>query len=72
MKTTIEVDGLLELVLTRAVDTGLARSKTDALRIGVLALNNQYHLVGSKQDEQVIKNILSVEKQNKKQTKQIN
>ena len=45
MKTTIEITGFPELVLGRAVELGIARSKTDALRIGILALNEKFGLV---------------------------
>jgi len=33
------------LILEKAVKLGLARSKTEALRMGVFALNKEYHLV---------------------------
>ena len=37
--------GVTELILEKAVELDLARSKTDALRMGVFALNKEYHLV---------------------------
>ncbi len=45
MRTTLAFTGVTELILEKAVQLGLARSKTDALRMGVFALNNQYQLV---------------------------
>ncbi len=45
MRTTLEFEGLPELILQRAVEIGLARSKTDALRMGILSLNKEYGLV---------------------------
>lgn len=45
MRTTISMDGAVELVLDKAVKLGLARSKTDALRMGVFALNKEFHIV---------------------------
>ncbi|MDP3742590.1 MAG: nucleotidyltransferase domain-containing protein [Candidatus Micrarchaeota archaeon] len=45
MRTTLAFTGVTELILEKAVQLGLARSKTDALRMGVFALNNQYRLV---------------------------
>ena len=34
-----------ELILQKAVDLGIARSKTDALRMGIFALNKEFNLV---------------------------
>jgi hypothetical protein len=53
MKTTIEITGFPELVLERAVELGIARSKTDALRMGVFQLNDRFHLVQDIEDELV-------------------
>ncbi len=45
MRTTVAFEGVAELILEKAVKLGLARSKTEALRMGVFALNKEYHLV---------------------------
>jgi len=45
MRATLEFEGTTELILEKAVELGLARSKTDALRMGVFALNREYKLV---------------------------
>ncbi len=45
MRTTLAFTGFPELILEKAVETGLARSRTDALRLGVLELNKSYNLV---------------------------
>ena len=45
MRTTIEINGFPELVLEKAVSTGIARSKTDAIKISVLIMNDKYNLV---------------------------
>lgn len=45
LRTTVALEGAVELILEKAVKLGLARSKTDALRMGVFALNKEYHLV---------------------------
>lgn len=66
MKTTIEVIGYPEIVLERAVEMGIARSKTDALRLGVLALNQIYHLLGSAEDELVIRKMCKMAEENRK------
>ncbi len=54
MKTTIEITGFLESVLSRAVEVGLARSKTDALRIGIMELNHEYKLVEDASEVDVV------------------
>jgi len=45
MRTTLEFEGVPEIILERAVKAGLARSKTDALRMGIFSLNKEYGLV---------------------------
>ncbi|MDP2718023.1 MAG: hypothetical protein Q8P02_04735 [Candidatus Micrarchaeota archaeon] len=45
LRTTVALEGAVELILEKAVKLGLARSKTDALRMGVFALNKEYRLV---------------------------
>lgn len=45
MRTTLKFEGVPELILERAVELGIARSKTDALRMGIFALNDQFRLV---------------------------
>ncbi|MFH1751655.1 MAG: hypothetical protein ABH821_01825 [archaeon] len=45
MRTTLAFEGVTELILEKAVNLGLARSKTEALKLGVFALNREYHLV---------------------------
>ena len=45
MRTTLAFDGVTEIILGKAVELGLARSRTEALRMGILALNREYSLV---------------------------
>ncbi|MEK6924107.1 MAG: hypothetical protein AABW54_02630 [Candidatus Micrarchaeota archaeon] len=66
MKTTIEIAGYPEMVLEKAVEFGIARSKTDAIRLGVLALNQQYHLLENVEDELVARKIQSVIEENRR------
>ncbi len=63
MKTTIEVTGFPELVLEKAVELGIARSKTDALRIGILELNDKFRLVQNVEDELVAKKVQKIEEE---------
>jgi hypothetical protein len=69
MKTTIEIVGYPELVLERAVDLGIARSKTDAVRMGVLALNQVYHLLDGEEGKLVARKIREMEARNRKDGK---
>lgn len=59
MRTTLAFRGATEVILEKAVELGLARSKTDALRMGVLALNREYKLVKDMELELVAKKIKS-------------
>lgn len=52
------LEGAAELILQKAVELGLARSKTDALRMGVFSLNKEYHLVKDLELEMVKRKIL--------------
>ena len=45
MRTTLAFDGVTEIILGKAVEVGLARSRTEALRMGIFALNREYSLV---------------------------
>lgn len=64
MKTTIHVEGFLDLVLQKAVDLGIARSKTDALRLGVFELNKEYRLVENPEADLAIKKMEQMEAKN--------
>jgi len=58
MRTTLEFEGTTELILEKAVELGLARSKTDALRMGVFALNREYKLIKDIELELVSRKIM--------------
>ena len=45
MRTTLQFEGVPEVILNKAVELGLARSKTDAIRMGIFALNKEYNIV---------------------------
>lgn len=65
MRTTFEVDGVIVLILEKAVKLGLVRSKTEALRMGVFALNDHYHLVNNIEMELVARKLEEEEKEMK-------
>lgn len=69
MRTTIEIEGAIELILEKAVKLGLARSKTDALRIGALTLNEKYGLIKDIEMEMVAAKLEQEEKEMKKKGK---
>ena len=62
MRTTLEFEGTTELILKKAVELGLARSKTDALRMGGFALNREYKLIKDIELELVSRKILGEKK----------
>jgi len=62
MRTTLQFEGTPELILKKAVELGLARSKTEALRMGVFALNREFHLVKDIEKELVAKKIMEEKK----------
>ena len=66
MRTTLAFEGATEVILEKAVKLGLARSKTDALRLGVLALNREYNLVKDLEEELVARKLESEEKEMKR------
>ncbi len=57
MRTTVQLKGAPDYILEKAVELGVARSKTDALRMGVFALNKEYNLVKDIEMEMVAKKI---------------
>ncbi len=71
MKTTIEIEGYPEFVLERAVALGIARSKTDAIRLGVLALDQQYHLVEHADDMLAIRKMQEMEEDDRKKGRKL-
>lgn len=45
MRTTLQFGGAPEVILDKAVELGLARSRTEAIRMGIFALNKEYNIV---------------------------
>ncbi|HLD58494.1 MAG TPA: hypothetical protein VI977_02525 [archaeon] len=62
MRTTLAFEGTAEIILEKAVELGLARSKTDALRMGIFALNREYNLVKDIELELVSRKIIAEKK----------
>lgn len=57
MKTLVQVNGIPELILDKAVETGLASNKTDAFKMGLLELNNKYKLVEDYEEEMIARKL---------------
>ncbi len=51
MNVNIRFEGALERILDEAIRKGYASTKTEALRLGVLELNNRYRLLERMEDE---------------------
>ena len=51
MNVNVQFKGLIEEILEEAERKGLAKTKTEALRLGVLELNNRYHLLERRVEE---------------------
>jgi hypothetical protein len=45
MYTVVKFSGIVEQILQEAVDEGLAKTKTEALRLAILGLNDKYNLL---------------------------
>ncbi len=45
MHATMKFEGIIDEILEKAVKSGLAKTKAEALRLGVLELNSKYHLI---------------------------
>ena len=54
MNVNVKFSGAVEDILEAAVKLGYASTKTEALRLGALELNNRYNLLTQREDEQDI------------------
>jgi hypothetical protein len=51
MNVNVQFKGVMEEILEEAKRKGIAKTKTEALRLGVLELNNRYHLLERRVEE---------------------
>jgi len=51
MNVTMHFDGYVERIIDEAVRRGVVKTKAEALRLGVLQLNEKYHLVSQNLSE---------------------
>ena len=61
MYTTIKFTGIIEQILEEAVEEGLAKTKTEALRLAVLELNNRYDLL--RMDDLAVKKMQRIDRE---------
>ena len=66
MRTTLQFKGVPEVILEKAVEVGLARSKTEAIKMGIFALNREYSLVKDLELELVERKIERTESREKR------
>ncbi|MFH0817978.1 MAG: hypothetical protein V1909_05080 [Candidatus Micrarchaeota archaeon] len=52
MHSVMKFEGLIDQILNEAVRQGLAKTKAEALRLGVVELNNKYELIQSRNEEE--------------------
>ena len=52
MHSTMKFEGLIDEILAEAVKRGLVKTKAEALRLGVVELNNKYELIHSRREEE--------------------
>ncbi len=52
MNVVVNFEGKLDAILAEAVKQGLAKTKSEALRMGILMLDREYSLLEKLEDEQ--------------------
>lgn len=52
MHSTLKFEGLLDQILAEAVRQGLVKTKVEALRLGVVELDNKYDLIQNRKEEE--------------------
>ena len=64
MHSSVRFTGVIDTILEQAVKEGLASTKTEALRQGVLELNNKYELLKrARQDDLAIRKMQRIDKE---------
>jgi len=60
MYATVKFEGVIDAILEHAVKKGLAKTKVEALRMGVLELERRYHLL-EQEDELAVKKMQKID-----------
>lgn len=69
MRMSVSTDGFIDLVLNKAVELGIAKTKNEALRMGVLSFNKEYGIVKDIELELVAKKLEKEEAEMKRKNK---
>jgi len=62
MHTTVKFEGYINEILEHAVSKGLAKTKMEALRLGVIELDHRYHLL-DREDELAVRKMQQIDKE---------
>lgn len=64
MNSVVKFSGVMEQILKEAVDEGLAKTKTEALRLSVLSLNDKYNLLDKmREDNLAVKKMQKIDEE---------
>ena len=66
MRMTISTDGFMNLVLEKAISLGIAKTKNEALRMGISLFNKEYGLIKDVEMELVSRKLEQEETRMKK------
>lgn len=55
MNMNIKLSGITEEIVAGAIKAGIAKTKTDAIMVGLLELNNKYKLLERQEDEEDVR-----------------
>ena len=67
MNIQVKFTGTMEQIIDAAIDEGLAKTKTEALRLGLIELNNKYALLSrGAEDELALRKMRQIDEELKK------
>ncbi|MBI5159590.1 hypothetical protein HY992_05720 [Candidatus Micrarchaeota archaeon] len=55
MNMNVKFTGVMEKIIAEAIKQGLVKTKTEALRLGLLTLNEKYTLMETKPSKRIFK-----------------
>ena len=67
MRTTVDMGDFPEMVIAKAIDMGIVKTKNEAIRLSVISLNKEFNLINEKDIEmQMVAKRIDFEKQEMK------
>ena len=66
METVVRLEGIQEQILEKLVGDGYYKTKSEAIRAGLLGLGKEYKVIQKIEDELALKKMLEMEKSKKK------